>query len=356
MGNDLKRLNKDEYQNILLRVSEAMIGMKNEAGMQEKYPVGLIDIDLWEWPQGVGLYGLMRYYQASGNRKVFDFLCSWMDRHLAAQNWEHNVNTTIPCLTMLMLGQETGNRLYLDYCEKWAEWVMKDLIRTGGGAFQHMITGDPNDGQILIDTLYMVVLFLVHMGKALGKREYEEEALRQILTHIQYLFDAKTHLFFHGYSFKNMNHYGAVHWGRGNAWLTAVLAELLSELDCSAGVREYLRCTLLAQCRALEKLQDKNGMWHTVLDDPDSYCETSATACMAYGILKGIHTGILPESLSPVAYRAVNAVLEQIDEAGVVHGVSYGTPVGDDIAFYRSIPVCPMTYGQAMTILMLTEA
>lgn len=44
------------------------------------------------------------------------------------------------------------------------------------------------------------------------------------------------------------------------------------------------------------------------------------------------------------------------DAAGIVGGVSYGTPVGNDAQFYKDIPVCPMTYGQAMAILMLAEA
>ena len=45
-----------------------------------------------------------------------------------------------------------------------------------------------------------------------------------------------------------------------------------------------------------------------------------------------------------------------MDAAGIVGDVSYGTPVGNDAQFYKDIPVCPMTYGQAMAILMLAEA
>lgn len=45
----------------------------------------------------------------------------------------------------------------------------------------------------------------------------------------------------------------------------------------------------------------------------------------------------------------------RIDGDGVVQGVSYGTSVGNNMQFYKYIPVCPMTYGQALTILLLTE-
>ncbi|MGO8654300.1 glycoside hydrolase family 88 protein, partial [Rhizobium ruizarguesonis] len=55
------------------------------------------------------------------------------------------------------------------------------------------------------------------------------------------------------------------------------------------------------------------------------------------------------------AERALAAVLAQIDEEGVVHGVSDGTPMGHDLDFYRRIPNVPTPYGQALTMLLLTE-
>ena len=36
--------------------------------------------------------------------------------------------------------------------------------------------------------------------------------------------------------------------------------------------------------------------------------------------------------------------------------VSYGTPIGENADFYKEIICCPMTYGQAMTIMALQEA
>ena len=356
MAADQKDFLKTERGRLARRVALAMTEMKNTSGMREKYPVGLIDIDLWEWPQGVGLYGLTRYYERTGDENVFRFLCDWMDRHLKAGPPERNVNTTIPCLTLLILYERTKRAEYLEACAEWAEWIMRDLIRLEDGIFQHMITGDPNDGQILIDTLFMAVLFLARMGRVLHRQEYRDEALRQILVHIKYLYDPAHELFYHGYDFRYRHHYGAVHWGRGNAWFTAVMAELITELAPTGGVYDYLRDTFEDHCRALAALQEKNGLWHTVLDDPDSYCETSASACIAYGILRGINLGLLPAELASCAEKAIEGVIGQIDENGVVQGVSYGTPVGNDAEFYKTIPVCPMTYGQALTLLMLTEA
>lgn len=38
-----------------------------------------------------------------------------------------------------------------------------------------------------------------------------------------------------------------------------------------------------------------------------------------------------------------------------MEGVSYGTPMGMDLDFYRSVPLRPTAYGQGLTFLMLTE-
>lgn len=339
---------------ILQKTAHAMLHMKN-SGMKEQYPVGLIDIDLWEWPQGVGLYGLYRYYQISGDREILDFLLQWFDSHLQGSAPERNVNTTAPMLTLAFLAQETGRKEYRALCEDWGEWVMHSLIRTGDGAFQHMITGDANDDQILIDTLFMTVLFLAKAGVLFDHPEWREEAKRQCLVHIKYLYDTSCGLYFHGFDFGGMHHYGGVHWARGNAWYTCGLVELLEILPMENGLRDYLLDTFRAQVRALTACQTDSGMWRTILDDSTSYEESSATAAIAFGILKGVRKGYLPPALEAAGLRAAEAIMQNTDAAGVVGKVSYGTPVGNDAQFYKDIPVCPMTYGQALSILMLSE-
>lgn len=349
---------KKELESYLDQVSNAMMHLKNDS-FQEKYPIGLIDINLWEWPQGVGLYGLYKYYLLSKKQGVLDFLCHWFDSRLAEGLPERNVNTTAPMLTMIGVYELTGKEEYRALCEDWSNWVMNGLLRTGGDrAFQHMITGDPNDGQILIDTLFMTVLFLAKAGMIFQRPEYVEEAKRQFLIHIKYLYDTSCGLYFHGFDFKGMHHYGGVHWARGNSWYTCGIVDFLDmvPMEAETGLREYFLDTLRAQVAALVPYQTESGLWRTVIDDEDSYVETSGTAAFAYGILKGIRCGYLPKSDYEMGMRALRGVIGQIDAEGVVQNVSYGTPVGNDAQFYKDIPVCPMTYGQALTLLLLAEA
>lgn len=57
----------------------------------------------------------------------------------------------------------------------------------------------------------------------------------------------------------------------------------------------------------------------------------------------------------PAADRALAAVLSNIQPDGTVVNVSYGTPMGDTIQFYKDIRLVPMPYGQGLTMAALVE-
>ena len=110
------------------------------------------------------------------------------------------------------------------------------------------------------------------------------------------------------------------------------------------------------QVLALWKLQRVNGLFTTLIDVEETYCETSATAGIAYGVIKGVRLGWLPEEkYAEMGMLSANAVLAQIDETGAVQGVSGGTGMGHTLQHYKDIIVTPTAYGQGLTFLMLTE-
>ncbi len=78
--------------------------------------------------------------------------------------------------------------------------------------------------------------------------------------------------------------------------------------------RRILENALLRQIESLAKYQDEGGMWHTLIDDPTSYLEASATSGFGFGILKAVEQGIVPESYRANAMRALQPVLDCIDE------------------------------------------
>ncbi|THE16228.1 glycoside hydrolase family 105 protein [Enterococcus hirae] len=312
---------------------------------------------VWNWPQGVGLYGIYKNYQMTKNVRVYEVVNEWFEARMKEGAPPKNVNTMAPLLTMAYLYEDTKDSRYLPYLEQWAEWVMYEMPRTKENGLQHATYGPENKNQLWDDTLMMTVLPLAKIGKLLNRLEYLEEARYQFMIHIKYLMDKRTGLWYHGWTFDGNHNYAEAFWARGNCWLTIAIPEIIEilELPKEDALRKLLMETLEAQVRTLASYQSKSGLWHTLLDDPSSYVESSATAGFTYGILKAIHKRYLPKEYKEVAYLAISGLLEQIDETGEVQNVSIGTGMGDDLDFYRNIGITAMPYGQSLTVLCLTE-
>lgn len=312
---------------------------------------------VWNWPQGVGLYGIYKNYRITKNEKALEVVNSWFEDRMKEGAPPKNVNTMAPLLTMAYLYEDTKDSKYLPYLEQWAEWVMHEMPRTKENGLQHATYGPPNTNQLWDDTLMMTVLPLAKIGKLLDRPEYLEEAKHQFMIHVKYLMDKKTGLWFHGWTFEGNHNYAEALWARGNCWLTIAIPEIIEilELPKDDALRMFLISTLEAQVSALAKCQHESGLWHTLLDDPATYLESSATAGFAYGILKAVHKNYISKDCEEVAYKAMAGLLKEIDDTGEVQHVSVGTGMGDSLEFYKNIGMTAMPYGQSLTILCLTE-
>lgn len=312
----------------------------------------------WEWTHGIGLYGLLKYFEQTRNPTAKSIIDGWFSDRLAEGTPTKNINTVAPFLTLACLYETEANSEWRPYLEQWADWIMYEIPRVQEGGLQHITYNSVNPGQMWDDTLMMSVLPLAKIGLVLGRPEYVEEAKFQFLTHIQYLMDSKTGLWFHGWTFEGNHNFADALWARGNSWATIAIPEFIDMLDLKKGdpIREHLLSTLRRQAAALKQMQDeKSGMWHTLLDDPSSYVEASATAGFAYGLLKAVRLRYLDESYADVAESAVKAVVENISDDGELLNVSFGTAMGHDMDFYKQIPLTSMPYGQSMAMLCLSE-
>ncbi|SUB02156.1 Unsaturated rhamnogalacturonyl hydrolase YesR [Pannonibacter phragmitetus] len=311
----------------------------------------------WEWTHGIGLYGLFRYWQLTGNAGAMRIIRDWFSARLAEGTPTKNINTVAPFLTLAWLHELEPNPQWVPYLETWAEWVMHEMPRTREGGLQHIVYNSVNDQQMWDDTLMMSVLPLAKTGLVLGRPEYVEEAKYQFLLHIQYLMDTQSGLWFHGWSFDGNHNFARALWARGNSWITIAIPEFIEMLDLKEGdaLRRHLLSVLGRQAAALKQYQHESGLWHTLLDDPSSYVEASATAGFAYGLMKGVRKRYLPGEYLEVAERAMRGVVANISEDGELQQVSFGTAMGHDLDFYREIKLTSMPYGQAMAMLCLTE-
>lgn len=315
-----------------------------------------VSFDSWEWPQGVALYGLVRLWQFTQRDDLRQLLENWYAKRIESGLPDININTTAPMLALSILWKETGSPQWRPVLDKWADRMLAEMGRTVEGGFEHHVSDKVNNDELWDDTLYMAALFLAAYGQASGRPELVDEATHQFLVHARYLTDTETGLWFHGWTFAGRHNFARARWARGNAWITAGILDLFDLAELAPSVKRFFSGVLTTQVDALLRFQAQSGAWHTLLDQPDSYEEISATAGIAYGLLKGCRLGFGPETWRQAGLKALGQVMDNIDDAGTVHNVSYGTRMGHDLQFYKDIPLHPTGYGQALAILCLAEA
>ena len=63
----------------------------------------------WDWPQGIGLYGLLKIMKVKKNQEYRDFLYHWFEDNIREGLPSKNINTTTPLLTLAEFNEECKN-------------------------------------------------------------------------------------------------------------------------------------------------------------------------------------------------------------------------------------------------------
>jgi unsaturated rhamnogalacturonyl hydrolase len=199
----------------------------------------------------------------------------------------------------------------------------------------------------------MACPLLAALGEMENRREYIEDAANQIVVQASRLQDERTGLFSHMWDWQAGTRSQGF-WGRGNGWVLMSLAETLEAMKKSDAKYGDLETIARKLAHGLEVTQDADGVWHTIVDDPTSYPECSATAMNTYGLLKLARLGVLSASVRSRALTAWRAINSRYVKDGLVTGVSAGTgPNGRDS--YRAIAVGTQTWGTGAYLLAAAE-
>ncbi len=182
-----------------------------------------------------------------------------------------------------------------------------------------------------IDDVWMIGALQVQAYRATGNPIYLNRAALEIDAYLKKL-QRPNGLFHHGEN-------APFFWGRGNGWVAAGLAELLSELPQTNSHYPAILAGYKKMMSALLKYQADDGMWRQLLDNKTSWKETSSTAMFGYAISAGVGAGILDNKKFTLAYqKAWAALTDYIDEQGRLSDVCIGTGQSRDINYYLERP------------------
>ncbi|MDR6941154.1 glycoside hydrolase family 88/105 protein [Mucilaginibacter pocheonensis] len=223
---------------------------------------------------------------------------------------------------------------YKAYLNRSADYILTKQLRLPDGTLSRP---NPRNMTLWADDMFMSIPFLARMGKLTGDSKYFDDAIKQVENFNKYLYDPTTGLFFHNYYSDDQTN-GVGHWGRSNGWIAMAQVELLNNLPANHPKRPELIRLLLRQIVGYSRYQDQTGLWHQLLDKPDSYLETSVTAMYTYAVARAVNQGWINEKYIAIAQEGWKGLTSKITADGQLQDVCIGTNMDTAIKFYYTRP------------------
>ena len=234
---------------------------------------------------------------------------------------------------VLLAAKATGDPRLQAAADRMLDFLLYKAPRTRSGIIYH----NQVENRIWVDAFYMLPPFLLAAG-------HPDEAIYQVEGYRQILLNPQKKMYYHIWDEDKGEFERKLFWGVGNGWAAAGMTRIVQGLSDSyqternqiiGYVREVLDGCLL--------YQRPDGLFHDILDDPNSFIETNSAQMFSYSIYTGVRSGWLDPIYLIAADRMREAVYKKVDEFGLVQGVC-GAP-----NFFKSGTA---TEGQAFFLLM----
>lgn len=174
----------------------------------------------------------------------------------------------------------SGHLLFAELAEKTGDNRYVELVRRAADLDPAQFHNE------MSDAVFMSCPILAKAGKLTKDRKYFDKALDHFRS-MEKLCVRPDGLYRH-------SPLNEAAWGRGNAFPALGLALTLQDMPADHPAHPYMRAAYIRLLEFLSRHQDSEGMWHQVVDRPESYAEYSATAMIGRAMAIGIRHGWLP--------------------------------------------------------------
>ncbi|MCA9006679.1 MAG: glycoside hydrolase family 88 protein, partial [Planctomycetaceae bacterium] len=216
------------------------------------------------------------------------------------------------------LTKATGNLDYLKYAKQAADLGFDDQGNMKESMPHHVE---------MSDAVFMSCPILAAVGRLTGESKYYDMALKH-WRFIQKMDQRPDGIY-------QNSPLSEAAWGRGNGFPALGLALVLSELPSNSPLREQFVEGHRKHLEALSKHQDPTGMWHQVIDHPESYREMTSTCMITFSMIRGVREGWLDaEIYTPIIERAWNGIKTRVAFDGTLVDVCTGTGKQKDLRGY----------------------
>jgi len=261
------------------------------------------------------------------------------EKHL--QPIPNHVDNNVFGVLPLELYLKRGDKKYLELGLKYADtqWDLPENATPEEKKWADQ--GYSWQTRIWIDDMFMITAIQAQAYRATGDQKYIDRAAREMVYYLDTI-QLENGLFYHSPE----AHFC---WGRGNGWMAAGMTEILRILPNDHPLRERIAYGYRRMMAALLKYQAEDGMWRQIVDDPEAWKETSATAMFTYAFITGVKNGWLDaETYGSAARKAWLSLTDYLNDDNELTEVCAGTNIKNSREHYLNRPrIVGDLHGQA---------
>jgi unsaturated rhamnogalacturonyl hydrolase len=321
------------------------------------------------WIESVWAFGVHRLHTRTAQPEWHDYYAGWLAasmedfEEVPPRDFASSDSMSPAILASIAMREDPS--LNLDPVLQAAERYLASVPTTANGAIVHWGVSTPfvSDDEVWIDSMFMFGMYLLSEYERTAEPAYLERFTEQYLAFSDLCRDEQTQLYRHAWDESEQANIPTepVFWARGNSWVLVAGTHALSLLPPNDPLALQLAPLVTAHAEAIMALQADDGLWHTVLQNPDdvaNYTETSASALLGFGLHRGLQAGLDPALVRPAVSHAVEGVLGRTEWRGehlAVVGTSHGTNPGD-YDYYVEVPTAEdLMLGIGTVVMLLAE-
>lgn len=287
------------------------------------------------YPETFYWNGSLKYASLTNDKLLLDLLEKRFQPLFTTENAllpiKNHVDLNMFGSLPLELYQLTNNKKYLELGLPYADtqWEIPENSKSEEKAWAEK--GYSWQTRLWIDDMYMITIVQSQAYKVTKDVKYIDRAAKEMVHYLDEL-QRKNGLFYHAPDVP-------FYWGRGNGWMAAGMTELLRYLPRDNQYRPRIMQGYQTMMKSLKEFQTPGGMWNQLIDEKDSWAETSGSAMFTYALITGVKQNWLnAKEYAPVARKAWMALVPYIDEKGAVSEVCVGTNKKNDKQYYYDRP------------------
>ncbi len=283
------------------------------------------------YPETCTWFGALRFAAATDDKEMLqqleDRFTPLLGENSSAMQTPNHVDNTVFGIVPFQLYMQTGNKTYynigIDFADR--QWVLPENPKT---EYRNLAAkGLSWQTRFWIDDMYMITAIQSQAYVASKNEKYINRAAHEMIAYLDSI-QRPNGLFYH-------HETAPFFWCRGNGWMAAGSADLLTYLPEENPNRERIMQEYRKMMATLKSYQNEEGLWRQLIDESDAWTETSGSAMFTYAMAIGLKNGWLDaKEYAPVVRKAWLALVGYLNEDWALREVCIGTNIGYTKQYY----------------------